>query len=122
MTPIEMRDLAARAMVGKTTNGEIDKIAPWTKGRDWTLVNKMMVPLAPNYLGSLDAADLLMAPLRERGWIFQAALLPNWCWIGAERWIEGGGFLRDRVKAPTEPRARTALALLCMAAEMETTP
>ena len=109
MTPADLRAIAARVMAGEDVPAH--KI---THAMGQTTVSQC--------LHSLDAADLLMAPLRERGWIFQAALLPNWCWIGAERWIEGGGFLRDRVKAPTEPRARTALALLCMAAEMETTP
>jgi len=66
-------------------------------------------------LESLDAADALMAPLREKGW--RTYLMTDY---PGHQWRIAAINPQLQVLecyAPTEAAARVALALLCMAAE-----
>ena len=129
--PATLRALAARVMAGTATNNGVSWLdiyrqihpAPtldmqddfaifdkWAAG--WRDYQEFVSDQA-----YLDAADLLMAPLRERGWKLTVTQV-----VGL-RWRANGTYDPDGIElsatATTEPRARTALALLCRAVEME---
>ena len=104
MTPADLRAIAARVMAGEDVPAH--KI---THAMGQTTVSQC--------LHSLDAADLLMAPLRKRGWRtrFGEAIAGGWYAVANHKRLAGPPICF----APTEPRARTALALLCRAAELD---
>ena len=126
MTPQEVRALAARVMAGENTDDLNEYIfnatAPHGDGikhRLWQDMNgKMRVPYGM-FFRDLNAADALFAPLRERGWLTRYGEKEAGAWYAIGH---RPGPCRDPVSvspAPTEPRARTALALLCRAAELD---
>lgn len=129
MTPADLRAVAARVMAGEATNEEIALAFGWMK-KDVHRSFYWQPPKddpdhhswssrVPDYLHSLDAADALFAPLRERGWKISIRQRPGL------RWQANGVYHPDGIEcfaiAPTERAARVAMALLCLAAEMETT-
>lgn len=123
MTPADLRALAARVMAGEATNKEIALALGWTQADYfgwWTPLSanpSNHLQRLPDYLHSLDAANLLMAPLRKRGWRtrFGEAIAGGWYAVANHKRLAGPPICF----APTGPRARTALALLCRAAELE---
>ena len=129
-TPAELRSLAARVAGGEATNEEIARAVGWRKHNRVWLLNGYASMCVPSYLDRLDAADLLMAPLRERGWRFSTMEVDREkVQVHGTRVLTArdivkmrsgvGSYLSDTANAPTEPRARTALALLCRAVELE---
>ena len=121
MTPADLRAIAARVMAGE--DGFRFSIL---KGMGWEYLGarRWLMPAGqyvdePDVLHSLDAADLLMAPLRERGWRTRIGEKEpgDWYAIGHHKSVSEPVF--TSATAHTEPRARTALALLCRAAEGE---
>ena len=123
-TPSDLRALAARVMAGENTDDLNEYIfnatAPHGDGikhRLWQDMNgKMRVPYGM-FFRDLNAADALMAPLRERGWRtrFGEAIAGGWYAVANHKRLAGPPICF----APTGPRARTALALLCRAVELE---
>jgi len=132
MTPADLRAIAARVMAGEATNEEIAPAFGWTRGPygDWWQPHGAdpndYWRRIPNFLHGLDAADLLMAPLRKRGWFASVAHVQSadgtQAFLARASSFQYRLLLTARSEAPTEPRARTALALLCRAAEGEATP
>lgn len=127
MTPADLRALAARVMAGENTDDLNEYIfnatAPHGDGikhRLWQDMNgKMRVPYGM-FFRDLNAADALMAPLRERGWYLQVYI--NLDGTASARAIHGPDEIATvEAFAPTERAARVALALLCLAAEGEAT-
>ena len=133
MTPQEVRALAARVMAGENTDDLNEYIfnatAPHGDGikhRLWQDMNgKMRVPYGM-FFRDLNAADALMAPLRERGWHDFECWNKNtaghygcmiYCPPGM--WVDDDEDYVGVNDAPTEAAARVALALLCLAAEGE---
>ena len=124
--PATLRALAARVMAGEATKEEIAIALGWRiqsdliDGAYWvTYDTGDWFKNLPLFLHSLDAADALFAPLRERGWLTRYGEKEAGAWYAIGH---RPGPCRDPVSvspAPTEPRARTALALLCRAVEME---
>ena len=121
-TPAEYRAIAARVMAGENTDDLNEYIfnatAPHGDGikhRLWQDMNgKMRLPYGM-FFRDLNAADALFAPLRERGWLFAISMRTDGMLLGAAycRRLK----VIENTTAPTEPAARVALALLCMAAE-----
>jgi hypothetical protein len=106
MTAADLRAIAARVMAGEDVPAH--KI---THAMGQTTVSQC--------LHSLDAADMLMRPFG-----FNVAVTieqyPNANWIARAYLLHANGDCeRVEASAPTEPRARTALALLCRAVELE---
>lgn len=128
MTPTELRALAARVMAGEGTNEEIALAMGWTQNpvEHWWWLPPGADPAvdderlgAPDFLHSLDAADQLMRPFGFNVAVTIEQYI-NANWIALAYLLHANGDC-ERVEAiaPTEPRARTALALLCRAVEME---
>jgi hypothetical protein len=133
MTPADLRALAARVMAGEVdginvliwdavvglTEHEERHCQTWCNmsGRTDLKRSMFLKVWAPDYLHSLDAADALFAPLRERGWKISIRQRPGL------RWQANGVYHPDGIEcfaiAPTERAARVAMALLCLAAEGE---
>lgn len=124
MAPPELRALAARVVAREVTNEEIALALGWQ--REPTATHFWQCPTTaewqlgcPAFLTSLDAADLPWRDLRERGW-----MLAVWH-EGPDCWCADAGVPWDAnakaliAMAPTEPQARVALALLCLAVEGE---
>jgi hypothetical protein len=121
MTPADLRAIAARVMAGE--DGFRFSIL---KGMGWEYLGarRWLMPAGqyvdePDVLHSLDAADLLMRPFGFNVAVTIEQYL-NANWIALAYLLHANGDC-ERVEAiaPTEPRARTALALLCRAAEGE---
>lgn len=130
MTPADLRAVAARVMAGEATNEEIALAFGWMK-KDVHRSFYWQPPKddpdhhswssrVPDFLHSLDAADLLMAPMRERGWVSVIAVRIDGVFVGSAFSRKHDG--AQGATAPTERAARVALALLCRAAEGEATP
>ena len=126
MTPADLRAVAARVMAGEATNEEIALAFGWMK-KDVHRSFYWQPPKddpdhhswssrGPDFLHSLDA-DALMAQLRKRGWRtrFGEAIAGGWYAVANHKRLAGPPICF----APTGPRARTALALLCRAVELE---
>jgi len=122
--PATLRALAARVMAGTATNEEVATALEWRiqsdpiDGAYWVSYDTGdWFKTLPLFLTSLDAADLLMAPLRERGWRTRGgeAIAGGWYAVANHKRLAGPPICF----APTGPRARTALALLCRAVELE---
>ena len=130
MTPAELRSLAARVVVGEATDKEIALALGWKERVhhgmfQWINPHGRVMGNVrpPRYLHSLDAADALMAPLRERGWKIDLSLRNNH-YVAAHAYRQY--YPDDKRHYPvqttqslTEAVARVALALLCLAAEGE---
>jgi len=129
MTPADLRAVAARVMAGEATNEEIALAFGWMK-KDVHRSFYWQPPKddpdhhswssrVPDFLHSLDAADQLMRPFGFNVAVTIEQYL-NANWIALAYLLHANGDC-ERVEAiaPTEPRARTALALLCLAVEME---
>jgi len=137
-TPAEYRALAARVMAGENTDDLNEYIfnatAPHGDGikhRLWQDMNgKMRVPYGM-FFRDLNAADALMAPLRERGWKdMELRHLSGDLWgalifvpdaLFFHHTITGATAKEDHVTSQATGIARTitALALLCQAVELE---
>lgn len=131
-TPAEYRALAARVMAC-AKNEEVPwwdvfdafhprpaPDAPLSTYDDWVNVKARFNQLIQ--VGAyLDAAAALFAPLRERGWEMDVNIRSGRAYAAA--W-HGNIDLTEIIDgaAPTEPPARVALALLCLAAEGEADP
>ena len=124
MTPADLRAIAGRVLAGENTDDLNEYIfnatAPHGDGikhRLWQDMNgKMRLPYGM-FFRDLNAADALMAPLRESGWRtrFGEAIAGGWYAVANHKRLAGPPICF----APTEPHARTALALLCRAVELE---
>lgn len=126
MAPSELRDLAARVVAGTAMNEDVALALGWASDHGqpgvWELPGSGHSRRGcPAFLSSLDAADLPWVPLRERGWSIKVwdQGRRGWCADAFPAWAGRDDDDTQIAIAPTEPQARIALALLCMAAEGE---
>jgi len=137
--PATLRALAARVMAGENTDDLNEYIfnatAPHGDGikhRLWQDMNgKMRVPYGM-FFRDLNAADALMAPLRERGWkdmelrhlgsnLWAAMIFAPDALFFHRRIAGAAAIMMAAVESQATGLARTitALALLCRAVELE---
>jgi len=124
--PATLRALAARVMAGENTDDLNEYIfnatAPHGDGikhRLWQDMNgKMRLPYGM-FFRDLNAADALFAPLRERGWRLRCGQKDADTWYAIAHRDGPCEIPIAASPAPTEPAARVALALLCLATEGE---
>jgi hypothetical protein len=120
MAPSELRALATRVAAAEATNEEIAVAVGWHQAEGnsniWELPGSGRGQLGcPAFLTSLDAAASIM----PAGHTTHLGQTDAGTWEAEATPIPYGTGVLHGIAALTEPQARSALALLCLAAEME---